>query len=86
MYLYSGKITANGTADQLKRLKKIVEQRLVLWESEQDRQALSKPTKRQRGNKKINKIQKGEHINRDLGNPKYHYVFLKTCTPQNWKI
>jgi hypothetical protein len=22
MYLYSGKITANGTADQLKRLKK----------------------------------------------------------------
>ena len=47
---------------------------------------LAKLTKRQRDNNQINKIQKGEYINRDLGNPKYHYAFLKTCTPQNWKI
>ena len=46
---------------------------------------LAKLTKRQRDNNQINKIQK-ENISKDLGNPKYHYIFLKTCTPQNWKI
>ena len=46
---------------------------------------LAKLTKRQRDNNQINKIEK-ENISKDLGNPKYHYIFLKTCTPQNWKI
>ena len=47
---------------------------------------LAKLAKRQRDNNQINKIQKAKHINRDLGNSKYHYVFLKTWTLQNWKM